>query len=364
MQIKWHSALSSTAHLKAWKKEWIEGPIAGGIEASYKLKVRNHKYLLGETGLLDPEIIPWHKFDNKGDYDCIYRAHVSGLPNMVLAWLRIANQYMTDRISWYWLKAPVMHYYEHSFMLEPRTELPAMPPDVLMNFANDVCTAILLRDEETLAVYAQSQAEQQFSISSIAQMRQDPPRYIYDRRQVRCLHPLLVALCRHDEAAIGEALTLAIRFAQNEAQRGPVHAHGWDEDDFQLDHATPYSPGLPPLHHHHLLARYIHLPWLLVLECVFADDAEGFNQTLQQALRSHYYHYSEALDADGEDQIYIAEGWVSLLLSAACVLAEQRGLVRSVTSDYMPEWLIAGDFDTGAPPHLADLMYTQPDRVG
>ena len=305
-------------------------------------------------------LIKWGNFENRSFYAGFYDAQVSGLPNTALGWLRVANQYMTDRISWYWVKAPVMHYYEHSFALEPRTELPAMLPDVLANFANDVCTAILLRDENALSVYARSQADEQPVIQTIAQLHADTPKYCYDRRRVRCLQPLLVALCRHDEVAIAKALALAICFEQHEAQRGPVHAHGWNPTDFQLDYTTPYSPGLPPLHYEHLLAKYIHLPWLLVLERVFANDAEGFNQALQQALKNHYHHYSEALNADGEDQIHEANGWASLLLSAACVLAEQRGLPRTVTSDYMPEWLIKGDFDTNHPPRLDDLMYSIP----
>ncbi len=92
------------------------------------------------------------------------------------------------------------------------------------------------------------------------------------------------------------------------------------------------------------LVKYLIIPAIEVFVCIFAKDEKGFNRNLLFALEQHKLYY-ESTDNSQETRRDKHEGWVSLLLTCACVIAHDKGMKREVESDYIPEWLVKGEFE-------------------
>ncbi|MCU0439112.1 MAG: immunity 49 family protein [Raineya sp.] len=39
------------------------------------------------------------------------------------------------------------------------------------------------------------------------------------------------------------------------------------------------------------------------------------------------------------------KGWLSMALIGACAIAYDKGMKREVESDYIPNWIVKGDFE-------------------
>ena len=90
--------------------------------------------------------------------------------------------------------------------------------------------------------------------------------------------------------------------------------------------------------------EYIFTPIIGVFKAIFKDNAIVFNEKLSEALLKHKSYY-EADDEYKESRRGKPEGWVSLLLTCACAIAHDKGMKREVTSDYIPDWLVKGEFE-------------------
>lgn len=258
-------------------------------------------------------------------------------------YLVFCSQSMTNRFKLYYQIAPVMHYFEQSFPLEPRTELPDVYDGHLRKFPDCVYLALLLRDKEALDTYAQVWIA-------------DKPTYLsYEDRRMNLWVPLIAALCQGDDEAIRQRLQQTIAFTEHELAK-PIRNRDHVERGDYWEDDLPFSTGVIPAYYEHTWATWLHLPWLQLMQRVYAQDEVGFNEALRVALGKHAHFYGELTDYRGEVNM-LPEGFVSLGCMAACVLAQQRGLRRWVTSDYLIEWLIEGDFEglpTDIPPPLIE----------
>ncbi|MES2734175.1 MAG: immunity 49 family protein [Bacteroidota bacterium] len=85
------------------------------------------------------------------------------------------------------------------------------------------------------------------------------------------------------------------------------------------------------------------LPLIDVYLALLLGREDMFNETLYVALLKHKAYYES--EENGESRSSLPQGWVSLPLTAVCALAHDRGLKREVESDYIPEWLVKGEFE-------------------
>ena len=89
-------------------------------------------------------------------------------------------------------------------------------------------------------------------------------------------------------------------------------------------------------------SKYIHdelLPEMSVYRCVFSNLQDELSEKLTEALELHKLKWST------EKNTMDTRGWVSLPLLAAAIVAKRgKGMSIDVESDYIPKWLIDGDF--------------------
>ena len=101
--------------------------------------------------------------------------------------------------------------------------------------------------------------------------------------------------------------------------------------------------------------NYIDLPLTQML--VYAHTSERdikYHEKLQAALEAHKQYYTANMH--GEDMEYSRRGWLSLGITAIAAYAHDKfGLAPQVKSEYIPEWLIKGDFLTPQSTYL-DLL--------
>jgi hypothetical protein len=107
---------------------------------------------------------------------------------------------------------------------------------------------------------------------------------------------------------------------------------------------TPYSTGLSPHRNEKEMSDALILPYLQVARSVFENDEDGFNTHLRIALEKHKDYYTHALEY-GKPLNGDPTGWVSMRLCSICAIAHDRGLRRTVQSDYIPEWMVCGEFE-------------------
>jgi hypothetical protein len=88
--------------------------------------------------------------------------------------------------------------------------------------------------------------------------------------------------------------------------------------------------------------KLLTLPMVKVMEALNANHQEAFNLQLSAALTSHYEFYKE----EREDYGLPGDpfGWLSFKLLFICAYAHDRGIKIDVESDYIPAWLLHGDF--------------------
>ncbi|MBO2450452.1 immunity 49 family protein [Actinomadura barringtoniae] len=78
-------------------------------------------------------------------------------------------------------------------------------------------------------------------------------------------------------------------------------------------------------------------PRVRLLDRLVADDVEGFNRVLAEALELYLQYYSSPTQEDE------AEGQYSLdALALACAAHDDKGWKIEVDSDYLPEWIVTG----------------------
>ncbi|WP_375448443.1 Imm49 family immunity protein [uncultured Fibrella sp.] len=224
-----------------------------------------------------------------------------------------------------------MTYYDRTFTVEGRSLMPYLPDKSLYEeLPIRVALSVILREKEALQIYGQ--VEIYYDDSFVA----------YTDRALACWHPLWKALCQNDAASLKSTLPSVLAFEQQE-HRKAIDRNAWQVGDYIGDNTTPFSTGGVALYFERDRIEYLNLPFLQVLTHLLADNAVGFNHALQTALEKHRYYY-ECIEDDFGQQRNKPHGWVSLILTAACVLAQQRGIARTITSDYIPDWLIEGDF--------------------
>lgn len=89
-------------------------------------------------------------------------------------------------------------------------------------------------------------------------------------------------------------------------------------------------------------SEYIHqilLPEMSVYRCIFSGLKEEFNEKLESAIQDHKKFWGVG------DNPYDYDGWTSMRLLAAAVIAQGgRGMKVEVISDYIPSWIVNGDF--------------------
>ena len=98
------------------------------------------------------------------------------------------------------------------------------------------------------------------------------------------------------------------------------------------------DPGdLPESRHDYVLE--IKVPELTLYRCFLSNEPEEFNEKLEKALNDHKYYWSK------KDRALDSKGWISLPITAACVVAfGSKDFPINVESDYLPAWLVEGDF--------------------
>jgi hypothetical protein len=158
------------------------------------------------------------------------------------------------------------------------------------------------------------------------------------------LSKLLCMLCG-DISAIKEHITFLITFEENEYQKRRLDGgRGYSENDFKEDNFSIYSSAHSAMLYEGEQIEYLKLPFLKVLKSIFEKDEVNFNKNLLIALEKHRTYYGTFL-IEGEEINDRPEGWVSLWLTCACAIAHDKGMKREVTSDYIPEWLVKGEFE-------------------
>lgn len=91
---------------------------------------------------------------------------------------------------------------------------------------------------------------------------------------------------------------------------------------------------------------YLYEPLLFVYEALLRNNEEDFNAQLIEALTRHKTYYDTQKDKRCND----SDGWISWRLLGAVALAYDNGIKINVKSDYIPEWLYKGEFDTATLP--------------
>jgi|GEM_PF-6671091 len=89
---------------------------------------------------------------------------------------------------------------------------------------------------------------------------------------------------------------------------------------------------------------YLYEPLLFVYEALLRNNEEDFNAQLIEALTRHKTYY----DTKKNNRCNDYKGWISWRLLGAVALAYDNGIKINVKSDYIPEWMYKGDFDTSA----------------
>jgi len=86
-------------------------------------------------------------------------------------------------------------------------------------------------------------------------------------------------------------------------------------------------------------AYQILLPLLEIAAAILSPNGEmGYHAAMQKACESHKQYWLQQPMAKG--------GWCSLPLTAFAALAfDQRGWRTNIDSDYIPDWLVTGDFE-------------------
>ena len=86
------------------------------------------------------------------------------------------------------------------------------------------------------------------------------------------------------------------------------------------------------------LSNHLLVPLLPVIRCIFTPDAEAeFNQVVKEAVKLHKKFWN--------GRKYSCAGWISLALTALAAIAKARnGWQLDFETDYIPQWLVDGDF--------------------
>jgi|GEM_PF-7121427 len=169
-------------------------------------------------------------------------------------------------------------------------------------------TALVLREKEALSFYSTLQSRESI-----------PGRYYFAHD--KDFEQLLIFLCGKDNAQLQAHL---------QAMKSRDYLQSLSGLPFQTAHLIPYLQSL-------------FLPLVDIYLAAFLEQEDIFNQTLYDALVKHKAYYES--EENGESRSSLPQGWVSLPLTAACAIAHDRGMKREVESDYIPEWLVKGEFE-------------------
>ncbi len=199
-----------------------------------------------------------------------------------------------------------------------------------------VYLALILRDKEALAFYPQIQLQLKLEFQTDYDDRHYEPRSKY----VWC--NFLQAICKGNTEDILSQIDFVFFFEDNEAKK--VLSSYPTYDDFVADTTTPFSTGYPTNKYQEADKEALQTPLLRVFQSIYQGDTEGFNKNLIIALEKHKLYYSSN-DIYNESRNSDPYGWVSIPLVAACAIAYDKGMKREVTSDYIPEWLVKGEFE-------------------
>ncbi len=156
---------------------------------------------------------------------------------------------------------------------------------------------------------------------------------------------LFSLMCAGDIVALKKHLSFLVSFQENEyAKKKTRDTNVHYQKDFKADNFSIYSSNYVPMRYEGEQIKYLKLPFLAVLQSVLEENETDFNKNLLIALESHKKYYGTC-QIEGETIHDKPEGWVSLWLTCACAIAHDKGMKREVTSDYIPEWLVKGEFE-------------------
>jgi hypothetical protein len=205
-------------------------------------------------------------------------------------------------------------------------------------FSYFVYLALILRDKEALAFYPQIQLQLKLQLQK--EIGYDDRGYNPRSTYVWC--NFLQAICKGNTEDILSQIDFVLLFEENENKK--VMFRGPNYDDFVTDNTTPFSSGFPPTKYQKEYEEALQLPLLCVFQSIYQGDTESFNKNLVIALEKHKLYYSSN-DIYNESRNSDSYGWVSIPLIAACAIAHDKGMKREVTSDYIPEWIVKGEFE-------------------
>lgn len=87
-----------------------------------------------------------------------------------------------------------------------------------------------------------------------------------------------------------------------------------------------------------LLAQQLGLPCIALTQAIMNNDEKAFNTTLATALSN--YHKIYIKKPEDRDPVAV----IPLLLLGWCAYAHEHALMCNVISDYIPDWIVTGDF--------------------
>ncbi|MCU0439104.1 MAG: immunity 49 family protein [Raineya sp.] len=238
------------------------------------------------------------------------------------------------------------------------------PDTFIQNYFNqdshlNVILALIFRDTKALDLYAQLSFKpsiKDFYEDQKSRKRDYPwiANYkkggspIYTYRQNWALADYFVVLASRDTEHSLEKTREMITFFTNEVdyynQREKEDLSLWWGDGYKESDLTPYSTGCLPLLFQKQQIEELILPYLKVYQSVFENNEKGFNHNLKTALEKHKNYYENFL-LEGEEIRSEHTGWLSMALIGACVIAYDKGMKRQVESDYIPNWIVKGDFE-------------------
>jgi hypothetical protein len=201
-----------------------------------------------------------------------------------------------------------------------------------------ILLSIILKDVRNKAFYS--------SLNIEALEPNEKEDSYYSKKSYFFYIKLFKAICEQDTLTILTEIDFLILFEKNEYSKKIISQQtSYYETDYLEDISTPYSSGYPPLFWEAEQIEYLKIPFLKVLKSVFEGDNASFNDYLLYVLEKHKEYFSTYSIIQGEPLADDPTGWISLPLIAACAIAHDKGMKREIESDYIPEWLVKGEFE-------------------
>ncbi|MCU0440040.1 MAG: immunity 49 family protein [Raineya sp.] len=92
-----------------------------------------------------------------------------------------------------------------------------------------------------------------------------------------------------------------------------------------------------------------------LLEAFAKEDEKLFNQALEKYLLNYQIYWASDSYQEGDPNYYDRQGHIVFKALFPCVFAKQKSMKIEVESDFIPRWLIEGDFSMNTQPEKEEI---------